>query len=139
MLHRTNTSLIQLLSYIIKHPKAVGYTSNIMLPKNLYFSFYLVLVTGRQFVPRFWVIFLVPAIERNARCERILTLSSKFKKKKFIYVLWLLGHGVTHPSKFPQKKAPSLSAVSKHHGKQRDLQIKEGSTHLMSGDTGSRP
>lgn len=82
MLHsRGNTSLIQLLSNILKHPKAAGYTFDVMFPKNLYVSFYLVLVTGRQFVPRFWIIFLVPAIERKARYENTLRESDYLKRK----------------------------------------------------------
>jgi len=82
MLHsRGNTPFSQLLANKCKHPKAVGYTFDIMFPKNLYFSFYLVLVTGRQFVPWFWIVFLVPAIERNAKYETILRKSYQLENK----------------------------------------------------------
>lgn len=53
--------LTQLLSNIPKCPKAVSYAFGIMFPKNLLFLFYLVLVIGSQFIPGFWIIFLVPA------------------------------------------------------------------------------
>lgn len=82
MLHsRKNRTLIQLLSNTLKHPIAIGNTFDITFLKNLYFSFYLVLVTGRQFVPRFWIIFLVPAIDRNARYENTLRESHYLQNK----------------------------------------------------------
>lgn len=56
-----------LLSNISKCSKAVSYAFGMMFPKNLWFLFYLVLVTGSQFIPRFWIIFLVPAIEKHTR------------------------------------------------------------------------
>lgn len=52
-----------------------------MFPTSLGFSFYLVLVIGSQFIPRFWIIFLVPAIERNTEHENIFRKPHYLQKK----------------------------------------------------------
>jgi len=78
---RRNVSFIQLHSNKLKCPKVVSYIFGTMFPTSLGFSFYLVLVIGSQFIPRFWIIFLVPAIERNTEHENIFRKPHYLQKK----------------------------------------------------------
>lgn len=85
---RRNLSLIQLLSNKLKCPKTISYIFGTMFPTSVWFSFYLVLVIGSQFIPRFWIIFLVPAIERNTEHENILRKLHCLQKKQNLSVYY---------------------------------------------------
>lgn len=74
-----------------------------------WFYVYLVLVTGRQLVPRLWIICLVPAIKKYKTWEHIKKNQTTFKVNKIhMCTVVIRPWRVTHPSTFTQEKTQSF-------------------------------